>query len=149
MSLLERRLDNVVHRLGWGSPVPPPQMVCHGHITVNGKRVDISSYEVRVGDVIGIKERKSSLELVQASLAESSREVPEFLVRVDGRSPKGMSSDCRGGGRLDSDRAATDRRALLEVIHFESSFNIIGGFQCEFDGAGLSFPVKCRAIRRP
>lgn len=90
MSLLERRLDNVVHRLGWGlSRSAARQMVCHGHITVNGKRVDIPSYEVRVGDVIGIKEQKSSLELAQASLAESSREVPEFLVRVDGQKPEG------------------------------------------------------------
>jgi len=90
MSLLERRLDNVVHRLGFGlSRAAARQLVCHGHVTVNGKRVDISSYEVRVGDVIGMKERKSSAELVQASLAESNREVPDFLVRVDGQKPEG------------------------------------------------------------
>jgi small subunit ribosomal protein S4 len=90
MSLLERRLDNVVHRLGFGlSRSAARQLVCHGHVTVNGKRVDIPSYEVRVGDVIGIKERKSSSELVQGSLAESNREVPEFLVRVDGQKPEG------------------------------------------------------------
>ncbi len=90
MGLLERRLDNVVHRLGWGlSRSAARQMVCHGHITINGRRVDIPSYAVRVGDVIGIKERKSSLELVQASLAENSREVPDFLVRVDGQKPEG------------------------------------------------------------
>ncbi len=90
MSLLERRLDNVVHRLGWGlSRAAARQMVCHGHITVNGRRVDIPSYELRVGDVIGVKEHKSSLELVQAGLAESSREVPEFLVRVEGQKPEG------------------------------------------------------------
>lgn len=90
MSLLERRLDNVVHRLGFGlSRAAARQLICHGHVTVNGNRVDISSYEVRVGDVIGIKERKSSAELVQASLAESNREVPDFLVRVDGQKPEG------------------------------------------------------------
>ncbi len=90
MSLLERRLDNIVHRLGFGlSRAAARQLICHGHVTVNGKRVDISSYEVRVGDVIGIKERKSSAGLVQASLAESNREVPDFLVRVDGQKPEG------------------------------------------------------------
>lgn len=90
MSLLERRLDNVVHRLGFGlSRSAARQLIGHGHVTVNGKRVDIPSYEVRVGDVIGIKERKSSSELVQASLAESTREVPEFLVRVEGQKPEG------------------------------------------------------------
>lgn len=90
MSLLERRLDNVVHRLGFGlSRSGARQMICHGHVTVNGKRVDISSYEVRVGDVIGVKERKSSKGLVEASLAETTREVPEFLVRVEGQKPEG------------------------------------------------------------
>lgn len=90
MSLLERRLDNIVHRLGFGlSRSGARQMICHGHVTVNGKRVDICSYEVRVGDVISVKERKSSKELVQASLAETTREVPEFLVRVEGQKPEG------------------------------------------------------------
>ena len=90
MSLLERRLDHIVHRLGFGlSRAAARQLICHGHVTVNGKRVDISRYEVRVGDVIGIKERKSSAGLVQASLAESNREVPDFLVRVDGQKPEG------------------------------------------------------------
>ena len=90
MSLLERRLDNIVYRLGFGlSRSGARQMICHGHVTVNGKRVDISSYEVRVGDVISVKERKSSKGLVEASLAESTREVPDFLVRVEGQKPEG------------------------------------------------------------
>jgi len=90
MSLLERRLDNVVHRLGFGlSRSAARQLICHGHVTVNGKRVDVSSYEVRVGDVISVKDRKSSKGLVEAHLAESTREVPDFLVRVDGEKPEG------------------------------------------------------------
>jgi len=90
MSLLERRLDNVVHRLGFGpSRAQARQMICHGHVTVNGNRVDIASYEVRVGDVIGIKDRKKSSELVQANMAEFHRDVPDFLVRVEGASPEG------------------------------------------------------------
>ncbi len=90
MGLLECRLDNVVHRLGFGlSRSAARQMICHGHVTVNGKRVDIPSYEIRVGDVIGVKERKSSSGLVEASLAESTREVPEFLSRVEGQKPEG------------------------------------------------------------
>jgi len=90
MSLLERRLDNVVHRLGFGlSRAQARQIICHGHVTVNGSRVDIASYEVRVGDVIGVKDRKSSKGLIEATLAESTREVPEFLARVDGQKPEG------------------------------------------------------------
>ena len=58
MSLLERRLDNVVHRLGFGQQSRQArQIVCHGHITVNGHRVDIPSYLVRLGDVVRVKNR--------------------------------------------------------------------------------------------
>src|SRR3990172_6485975 len=66
LSLLERRLDNVVHRLGFGqSRAQARQIVCHGHVTVNGRRLDIPSYLVRPGDVIRVKERAKSLEQVK------------------------------------------------------------------------------------
>jgi len=90
MSLLERRLDNVVHRLGFGlSRFQARQIVRHGHILVNGRRVDIPSYLVRPGDVIGVKNRPKSIQVVQASLAEYGRDVPDFLSRVDGPQPEG------------------------------------------------------------
>jgi small subunit ribosomal protein S4 len=57
LSLLETRLDNVVYRLGWADSRPQArQMVQHGHITVNNRRTNISSFLVRPGDVIGIRE---------------------------------------------------------------------------------------------
>ena len=57
--LLEKRLDNVVYRMGIGvSRSQARQFVNHGLITVNGKRVTIPSYQINVGDVIGIKENK-------------------------------------------------------------------------------------------
>ena len=90
MSLLERRLDNVVYRLGFGhSRAQARLLVAHGHVTVNGRRVDIPSYLTRPGDVIRVKNRPKSLQLVQAVLAESHRDVPEFLNRVDGPQPEG------------------------------------------------------------
>lgn len=59
LCLIERRLDNVVYRMGIGSSrAQSRQIVNHGHITVNGKCVDIASYQVRIGDVIAIKENK-------------------------------------------------------------------------------------------
>ncbi len=59
LALLEKRLDNVVYRMGIGaSRAQSRQIVNHGHITVNGKVVDIASYQVKVGDEIGIKESK-------------------------------------------------------------------------------------------
>lgn len=62
LSLLERRLDNVVFRMGIGaSRAESRQIVNHGHITVNGIKVDIPSYLVSVGDIIAIKENKKEL----------------------------------------------------------------------------------------
>ena len=61
LSILESRLDNVVYRLGWASSrAEARQLVVHGHFTVNGKRVDIPSFLVKVGDVVAIKEGSKS-----------------------------------------------------------------------------------------
>ena len=90
MSLLERRLDNIVHRLGFAaSRAAARQMVMHGHITVNGRRVDVPSYLVKAGDLVRVKNRVRSLQLVHAALAEFRREVPDFLSRGEGAVPEG------------------------------------------------------------
>jgi small subunit ribosomal protein S4 len=90
MCLLERRLDNVVYRLSFGqSRAQARLLIVHGHLTVNGRHVDIPSFVTRPGDVIRVKNRPKSLQLVQSVLAESSRDVPEFLNRVDGPQPEG------------------------------------------------------------
>ena len=91
MSLLERRLDNVVHRLGFGQSRSQARLlVSHGHVTVNGRRVDVPSYLTRPGDVIQVKDRPKSVELVKANLEETGREVPDFLVHVEGPQPAGQ-----------------------------------------------------------
>lgn len=93
MSLLERRLDNVVHRLGFAqSRAQARQLVAHGHITVNGGRVDVPSYLLKPGDVIRAKNRAKSLQAVQGNLAENQRPVPDFLSRIDGPIPEGQIS---------------------------------------------------------
>lgn len=93
LTLLECRLDNIVHRLGFGlSRNQARQLICHGHITVNGHRVDIPSYQVRIGDVIRVKNRVKSLDLVRGTLAEAHREVPDFLSRSDSQIPEGIVS---------------------------------------------------------
>jgi small subunit ribosomal protein S4 len=90
MSMLERRLDNVVHRLGFAqSRAQARQLVRHGHITVNGQRVDIPSYLVKAGDVIRAKNRVKSLQAVQANMSDHHREVPDFLSLVEGPIPEG------------------------------------------------------------
>ncbi len=91
LGLLECRLDNIVHRLGFGqSRSQARQLISHGHITVNGGRVDIPSYQVRVGDVIRVKNRAKSLDLVRGAMAESHRDVPDFLSRSDAEIPEGV-----------------------------------------------------------
>jgi small subunit ribosomal protein S4 len=93
MTLLERRLDNIVHRLGFAqSRAQARQVIRHGHITVNGRKVDIPSYEVRVGDVIRAKNRASSLDLVRGAMAESTRDIPDFLSRSEAQIPEGVVS---------------------------------------------------------
>jgi len=69
MILLEQRLDNVVYRLGLASTRRQArQLVNHGHVTVDGKRVDIPSYEVAVGQVIGLREKSKDLVVVKAAV---------------------------------------------------------------------------------
>ena len=79
LSLIERRLDNVVYRMGIGaSRKQCRQIVNHGHITVNGKRVDIASYIVKVGDVIAVKESKQDLDAFK-SLKGMKIVMPKWL----------------------------------------------------------------------
>ena len=74
LALLERRLDNVVHRLGFGSSrAEARQLVRHGHVQVNGKRLDIPSYIVRVGDKVDLTEGARKFKLVAASVAGADK----------------------------------------------------------------------------
>ena len=79
--LLERRLDNVVYRLGLGSSRRQArQIVNHGHVLVNGKRVSIPSYTVSTGDVVEVAEASKKNPLVIAAMeAAKSRIIPEWL----------------------------------------------------------------------
>lgn len=79
LSLIERRLDNVVYRMGIGaSRAEARQIVNHGHICVNGKRVNIPSYQVKAGDVISIKENKRNIEMFK-SLKDVKVVLPKWL----------------------------------------------------------------------
>lgn len=79
MILLESRLDNLVYRLGFAhTRAGARQLVNHGHITVNGKKVDIPSYQVKPGDVIGLREKSRNLAVVQEALNDRSY-LPDYL----------------------------------------------------------------------
>ncbi|WP_125581139.1 30S ribosomal protein S4 [Lacticaseibacillus suibinensis] len=85
MILLETRLDNLVFRLGLASTRPQArQLVNHGHITVDGKRVDIPSYEVAAGQVIGLRERSQNLTIINDSL-EATVSRPAYVTFDDNK----------------------------------------------------------------
>lgn len=81
LSLLERRLDNVVYRLGLApSRSTARQLVTHAHFAVNGKNVDIASYQVKVGDVISVKDTKKDNKYFETFKAvERTSNVPKWL----------------------------------------------------------------------
>ena len=79
LKLLESRLDSLVYRIGFATTRRGArQLVNHGHITVNGKKVDIPSYRCKVGDVISLKENDKELAIVKTSLQAINRRV-EFI----------------------------------------------------------------------
>ena len=81
LSLLERRLDNVVYRLGFApSRTTARQLVTHAHFTVNGKNVNIASYQLRAGDVVAVKENKRNNKYFEAfKQTEHANNVPKWL----------------------------------------------------------------------
>lgn len=81
LQILETRLDNVVFHLGFAnSRAAARQFVCHGHVTVNGKKVGIPSYALRVNDVVQVKNNNVSRQLATKNLEIStSRSVPDWL----------------------------------------------------------------------
>jgi small subunit ribosomal protein S4 len=78
---LERRLDNVVYRLGFAnSRTQARQLVQHSHFVVNGRKVNIPSYQVKVGDAVEVRERSKKIQLIQDSLdAVVRRGIPQWL----------------------------------------------------------------------
>ena len=82
--LLETRLDNVVYRLGFAkSRNEARQLVRHGHITVNGKRVDIPSMHVREGDMVGVAPKAKDLLVIKAAIVSNERSTVPGWLEVD------------------------------------------------------------------
>lgn len=80
LQILESRLDNVVYRSGLASTRPQArQLVNHGHFLVNGKRVDIPSYQVRKDDVVSVKERSLEILPIMIAIDTGDRTVPEWM----------------------------------------------------------------------
>ncbi len=85
IALLESRLDAVVYRAKFvPTPFAARQFVNHGHVMVNGKRVNIPSFRVKPGDVVQVRERSRNMALVLEALQSQERDTPEYIT-VDGK----------------------------------------------------------------
>lgn len=90
LRLLERRLDNVVYRLGFASSRPEArQLVRHGHFTVNGKKVNIPSYLVRVGDEIAVKESSLKSEKLKELAELAAQKTAPAWLELDAQAMRG------------------------------------------------------------
>jgi len=85
ISLLERRLDNVVYRLGWTpTRASARQLVSHGHVHVNQKKMNVPSYQVKVEDLITLTTKGSKIPLVMELVKEDAVDAPEWLQKKKG-----------------------------------------------------------------
>ena len=80
LSQLECRLDNMVYRMKLAPSIfGAQQLVAHGHVLVNGQKVDIRSFQVRPGMTVSIKQKSHGMEIIKSSLQNGARDIPEYL----------------------------------------------------------------------
>jgi small subunit ribosomal protein S4 len=115
LSILERRLDNVVHRLGLAvNRNAARQLVNHGHVLVNGRKCDIPSLLLKPNDVVKVKAKENSLKMAREGLQKNLVRVPDFLELTGGQEqPEGRMT--RLPNRQDVDERITDIREQLII----------------------------------
>jgi small subunit ribosomal protein S4 len=112
LQLLEQRLDNVVWRSGLTATRPQArQLVNHGHFRVNGKKVDIPSYQVRPGDIVTIKDRSQNIIVVQHAVDTQDRVVPDWI-QVDPGERKVVVKDHPRRDQIDT---AINEQLIVEL----------------------------------
>jgi len=120
LSIMERRLDNVVHRLGFApSRAAARQLVGHGHVQVNGKACDIASALLKAGDTVTIKSRPRTLQLVKLNQQTHAAPIPDFLEITGSEPPEGRMT--RLPTRSDVDPRLTKDKELQEQLIIEVS----------------------------
>ena len=113
MTLLECRLDNVVFRLGFArTRKEARQTVRHGHITVNGRRVDIPSYQVKAGDVVAVAEKARDLLPIKEALISSEHMAVPAWLEVDIEKLKGTVLQLPTRDQIDLD---IDAQLIVEL----------------------------------
>ena len=116
LSLLERRLDNVVHRLGFApSRAAARQLVAHGHIQLNGKNCNVPSVVVKMGDKIGVKNRPKSVSQVKLNQTMPHEPIPDFLEITGSEPPEARVTRVPGMGDVDP-RLNKDKELQTQLI---------------------------------
>jgi small subunit ribosomal protein S4 len=118
LSILERRLDNIVHRLGWAPSRPSArQLVSHGHVTLNGKHCNIASALVKQGDTVAIKSRPRSLGYVRTVTQDQRPVTPDFLEMVGTEPPQARVSRLPSRGDVDPRIAEIREQLIIELVN--------------------------------
>jgi small subunit ribosomal protein S4 len=117
LSIMERRLDNVVHRLGFApSRAAARQLVSHGHFTVNGKAANIPSMLLKAGDTVAVKpQRTRSLQLVNLNSQNPLQPIPDFLERTGDQTPEGRMTRLPTRGDVDPRIQDIREQLIIEV----------------------------------
>ena len=118
LTIMERRLDNIVHRLGFApNRTGARQMVAHGHVLLNGRKCNIPSLLVKAGDTVTAKSQPRTLQLIKLNLQENPPPVPDYLERTGAEPPEGKVT--RLPTRADIDPHIQDIQENL-IIEFSS-----------------------------
>ncbi|MHB1423912.1 MAG: 30S ribosomal protein S4 [Gemmataceae bacterium] len=116
LTIMERRLDNVVHRLGFApNRAAARQLVSHGHVQLNGHACNIPSLLLKAGDTVTIKSRPRSLQLVKLHLQDNPPPAPEFLERLGNDPPEGRMSRLPTRGDVDPRIQDIREQLIIEV----------------------------------
>ena len=115
LTVMERRLDNIVHRVGFApNRASARQLVSHGHVLLNGRKCTIPSLLVRANDVITIKNAPRSQQLVKLALQEHAPQPPDYLERTNAEPPEGKVLRLPTRGDVDPRIAEIREQLIIE-----------------------------------
>ena len=118
LTIMERRLDNIVHRLGWAPSRPAArQLVAHGHVTLNGRYCNVPSSLVRQGDTIAVKQHTRSLQIVRLALQESPPPLPDYLEMTGTEPPTAVVRRMPTRGDVDPRIAEVREQLIIELTN--------------------------------
>jgi small subunit ribosomal protein S4 len=116
LSIMERRLDNVVHRLGFAPSRPAArQIVTHGHVLLNGHKCNIPSLLLKAGDKVSIKNVAESIQLVKLNQQGHPQPIPDFLELTGAEPPEGRLTRLPAKGDIDP-RLSKDKELDEQLI---------------------------------